>query len=299
LPFDNRKSSIVKQVLRWYSRSARALPWRGETRPYRILISEIMLQQTQVSRVLQVYPRFLKRFPNLATLARARTSSVIRMWKGMGYNNRAVRLQNAARIVLDEYNGKLPTTIEDLQLLPGVGKYTAHALACLAFNQHVPVVDTNINRVLGRIFPAEARKTDIWKLADMALPKRNASHWNQALMDLGATVCTAVNPKCGTCPVAKLCPSSFRIRRSNKSRTRREPSRDGLPNRIYRGRVVDVLRHSRGKSFVPLRQLGRQIKESYSRLDEDWLVQLMEGLEKDGLVVLKKMKLGLAASLPQ
>ncbi len=249
--------------------------------------------------MLQTYPRFLKRFPDFNTLARARTSSVIRAWKGMGYNSRAVRLRHLARIVLHKYHGRLPTTVEDLQLLPGVGMYTAHALACLAFNEHVPVVDTNIKRVLSRLFPAQAKKIDIWRLAEMTLPKRNAAHWNQARMDLGATICTAFNPKCNSCPVAKFCPNAFRILRSTKRREKTEPTRDGFPNRIYRGRIIDALIHSPRRNFIPIRQLGHQIKGSYSRHDEDWLVQLMKDLEKDGLVALKKSKKGLAASLPR
>ena len=298
-PFTDRRSSIVSRLFRWYSRSGRALPWRGERSPYRILISEVMLQQTQVSRVLRKYPRFLKRFPNFASLARARTSTVIRAWRGMGYNNRAVRLQRLARIVHVERRGKLPATVEELRSLPGIGKYTAHAVACLAFNQHIPVVDTNIKRVLGRLYPSLAQRMDIWKLADVTLPERNAQAWNQALMDLGATVCISFKPRCGSCPIAKLCPSSFQIQSRNTIRTRREPSRDGLPDRIYRGRVVDVLRHQRARAFVPVTRLGNLIKNHYSTSDERWLVRLMKGLEKDGLIILKRAKSGIAASLPQ
>jgi len=299
LSFIDQKSTIINQVFRWYSRSARRLPWRGEKDPYRILVSEIMLQQTQVSRVLQQYPRFLKRFPDFTALARARTSSIIRAWKGMGYNNRAVRLQRLARNVLGEYNGKLPTTIEDLLSLPGIGRYTAHAVACLAFNRHLPVVDTNVRRVLSRLFLPHAKRMETWELAEKVLPKRGASRWNQALMDLGATICTAVNPKCRACPVQKKCPSAFKVSNSRRVSKGTEPSRDGLPNRIYRGRIVDVLRHSKPERHVPISRLGRQIKESYSRHDEDWLKGLMKGLEKDGLVALKKTKAGFAASLPR
>lgn len=258
-----------------------------------------MLQQTQVSRVLQMYPRFLKRFPSFSSLANARTSSVIRAWRGMGYNNRAVRLQHLARTVLSAHQGRLPTTIESLEKLPGIGKYTAHALACLAFNQHVPVVDTNIRRVLSRLFPAQAKKLDIWALAAIALPSRSAHRWNQALMDLGATVCTSANPKCRICPVVKLCPSSFRVQRSTELRATPEPSRDGLPNRIYRGRIVDALRRTTGSNYVSFAHLGRKVKDSYSIQDEPWLERLMKALEKDGLVVLKKTPKGYFASLPQ
>jgi len=257
-----------------------------------------MLQQTQVSRVLRTYPRFLKRFPNFASLARSRTSSVIRAWKGMGYNNRAIRLQQLARTVIQEYGGRLPRTIERLESLPGVGKYTAHALACLAFDQNVPVVDTNIRRVLSRIFPIQARKLEIWKIAELALPNSNAHRWNQALMDLGAIVCTSSSPKCDVCPVAGMCPSAFRVKRVSSARGKSEPSRDGLPNRVYRGRIIEVLRQVPGRSFVSVSQLGRKIKDSYSKHDEHWLEGLIKGLEKDGLVVFRKTQHKLLASLP-
>jgi A/G-specific adenine glycosylase len=299
LPFAIRKSSISNQVFRWYARTARVLPWRGERNPYRILISEVMLQQTQVGRVLQKYPQFLKRFPGFATLARAHTSSVIRAWKGMGYNNRSVRLQRLAQILCTEGDGRLPRTIEELQLLPGIGKYTAHALACLAFDQHLPVVDTNIKRVLGRLFPHQAKRMDIWKLAEMTLPGRHAHIWNQALMDLGATICTSLSPACDSCPVAMLCPSAFRIQKQNSALTRTEPLRNGLPNRIYRGRIVDVLRNSPRRKFIPATRLGNQIKDSYSTQDDAWLLRLMKSLEKDGLIVMRYTRAGIAASLPQ
>jgi A/G-specific adenine glycosylase len=299
LPFARRRSSIIQRIFRWYSRSARKLPWRGERNPYRILLSEVMLQQTQVSRVLEKYPQFLKRFPDFTTLARAKTSSVIRAWKGMGYNNRAVRLQQLARTVNGDWQGRLPRTVEQLQSLPGIGKYTAHALACLAFNQRVPVVDTNVNRVLGRLFPAQAKRMDIWKLAELTLPKQRADEWNQALMDLGSTLCNSSSPKCDTCPVLKLCPSSFRTENRSVKSITKEPSRDGLPNRIYRGRVVEVLRHSAGGKFIAAKRLGRQIKNDFSAHDEKWLVQLMKGLEKDGLIVMKLSKNGFGASLPR
>jgi A/G-specific adenine glycosylase len=297
--FAIRKSSIIKRIFRWYSRTARELPWRGERNHYRILISEVMLQQTQVSRVLLKYPQFLKRFPEFGSLARANTSSVIREWKGMGYNNRAVRLQKLARIVIADFGGNLPTSVDELQSLPGIGKYTANALACLAFDQHVPVVDTNIIRVLGRIFPKESTRMDIWKLAELVLPKRKAHVWNQALMDLGATICTSRSPRCDVCPVTILCPSAFRMQKKPLMSAKKEPSRDGLPNRIYRGRIVDALRLAQRNRFVLAARLGKLIKHSFSRSDKKWLDHLMEGLEKDGLIILKHTRTGLAASLPQ
>src|SRR5512139_1248480 len=149
----SRLPAIRKRLLGWYRSSARPLPWRRTRNPYRILLSEVMLQQTQVSRVLIHYRRFLRRFPNLWSLSQAGTADVLRAWRGMGYNNRAVRLRNLAADVCSTKGGKLPQTVEELRSLPGIGRYTAGAVSCFAFGRRVPIVDTNIQRVLGRVFP--------------------------------------------------------------------------------------------------------------------------------------------------
>jgi A/G-specific adenine glycosylase len=174
----NRRSLLTARVLRWYRNNGRQLPWRNENDPYRVLVSEVMLQQTQVSRVLTKYPRFLKRFPTFKKLANAKTSDVIKAWEGMGYNNRALRLQRLAVTVLDQHRGRLPESIRELQALPGIGRYTAHALACFSFGRRVPVVDTNIKRVLTRLRSPQRREpapkeADIWDLASSLLPHRH------------------------------------------------------------------------------------------------------------------------------
>ncbi len=297
--FTDRKSSFNRIVLRWYSRSARQFPWRDIRNSYRILVSEVMLQQTQVSRVAEKYPRFIRRFPSFSSLAKARSSTVIRAWKGMGYNNRAVRLHRLARIVETELGGTLPRTTAELESLPGIGKYTAHAIACFAFRQHVPVVDTNIRRVLSRTFPVQARRADIWVLSGLCLPRRNAYDWNQALMDLGSTICTAGSPRCGSCPVSGICPSAFRVRTVRTDGSKTEPFRDGLPDRIYRGRIVEYLRqHPRG-SHAPVQKLGPRIKQPFSPRDTAWLMRLLGNLERDGLIQVKRSQRGTFVSLPQ
>ncbi len=249
--------------------------------------------------MLLKYPRFIKHFPSFASLARAKASSVIREWKGMGYNNRAIRLQRLAQIVVSRHHGKLPKSIEALQSLPGIGRYTAHAVACLVHGQNVPVVDTNVKRVLSRLFPLSVRKVDSWEIAEKILPSRNAHIWNQALMDLGATICVASSPKCGICPVARFCPSSFKVRRPVASRRISEPSRDGLPDRIYRGRIIDVLRNAKDDNPVPLHRIGRKIKDPFAARDKNWLLRLMKSLERDGLISLKSTPRGTTASLAQ
>lgn len=198
-------------LLEWYERSGRDLPWRNITDPYAILVSEMMLQQTQVDRVLPKYREFLERFPTLAALAEAPTGDVIRAWAPLGYNMRAVRLQSIARQVVAEYGGQVPLQVEELYKLKGVGRYTAGAIACFAHRQQVATVDTNIRRVLYRVFigieqpDTPVREEQSWALAEKVLPPGEAYRWNQALMDLGATVCTATTPACEGCPMQSVC----------------------------------------------------------------------------------------------
>jgi A/G-specific adenine glycosylase len=296
---DNRKRSQLRRlILSWYRKHARAFPWRSTKNPYRILLSEVMLQQTQTARVNRIYPRFLNQFPGFEELARARISTLIRAWRGMGYNGRVLRLHRAAQIVRDRYKGKLPDDIQDLMALPGIGNYTARAIACFAFGQVVPVVDTNVTRVFSRIFPRDRSAKDAWQLARSILPERNAYEWNQALMELGATVCTARAPRCDDCPIRKLCPSAFRLSAIEvKSRTK-EPGRDGIPNRIYRGRIVDVLRKLHDGKTIEASDLGAMIKVKYTRRDRRWLLGLICRLEEDGLLSVRRRGNRLLLSLP-
>lgn len=211
LPDTERLGLAQRLLLEWYERAGRKLPWRETNDPYAILVSEMMLQQTQVDRVLPKYGEFLERFPTLAALAEAPTAEVIRAWAPLGYNMRAVRLQAIARQVVAEYQGQIPATVDELLTLKGVGRYTAGAISCFAYHQQVATVDTNIRRVLYRLFvgiekpEAPMRDAETWKLAEAALPPGEAYRWNQALMDLGATVCTAAAPACETCPMQQVC----------------------------------------------------------------------------------------------
>ena len=294
------KSLLTATVLRWYRKHGRNLPWRNEPDPYRLLISEFMLQQTQVSRVLTKYPQFLRRFPSLKKLARAKTSDVIKAWEGLGYNNRALRLQRLALIVLKEHRGRLPGSIEELKALPGIGRYTAHAVACFSFGQHVPVVDTNVKRVLSRVSSptgrAPASDADMWVLAESMLPQRHSHDWNQGLMDLGAIICTAAMPKCALCPLVKLCPSAHRVRRRKPGPAKSEPGRDGTPNRIYRGRAIQALRELKAHETMTFAVLGRKMKPDFRPGDRQWFGSLLRGLQKDGLV---RIRDGNRISLPE
>jgi A/G-specific adenine glycosylase len=194
---------FIRKLLAWYRRTARNLPWRATRNPYAILVSEFMLQQTQVSRVLEYFPRFMARFPTIGTLARARPKAVREEWDGLGYYARARNLHALARVVSKTQRGRLSDKPEELQQLPGVGRYTAGAVACFAYEKAVPAVDTNVKRVLGRVFATD----DVWEVAAAVLPRRGKTAWkfNQALMELGALVCTASKPKCPECPVRSNC----------------------------------------------------------------------------------------------
>lgn len=274
---------IHRLLLRWYNASARPLPWRTTRNPYRILVSEVMLQQTQVSRVLEKYPRFLKRYPGLPSLARSTPAGVLRAWQGMGYNNRAIRLRQLAKTVMTKHNGAFPRTVGELQALPGIGRYTANAIACFAFGARVPVVDTNIQRVLGRLFP-RIGSGDPWDTAARFLPETHAYEWNQALMDLGSTFCRAISPRCPDCPLRSVCPSASRVERPVRRASKQEPGRRGIPNRIYRGRVVETLRTLKGRKRVTANVLARTVLPTYSSRDRVWFNHLLERLQQDGII---------------
>jgi A/G-specific adenine glycosylase len=209
IPAD-RLTAVHDALLGWYGRVGRDLPWRRTRDPYAILVSEIMLQQTQVDRVIPKLRQFLDAFPTLAALAAAPVSEVIRVWAGLGYNRRAVRLHAIAREAVERLGGALPTTPDALRELDGLGQYTANAVACFSAEAQVAVVDTNVRRVLGRVFADEIGLDPVagpalQRFADAVLPAGQAYPWNQALMDLGATICTSRNPAHDVCPLALHC----------------------------------------------------------------------------------------------
>jgi A/G-specific adenine glycosylase len=203
--------SFRRRLIAWFRRNGRALPWRHTRDPYRVLVSEIMLQQTQVSRVAEYYPRFLGRYPTIHDLAAARPQQVREVWEGLGYYRRAENLHRLAQVVVAERNGQLPEDPADLQQLPGIGRYTAGAVATFAFEQAHPAVDTNVSRVIRRAFHPRARgaagEKQLWATAHRLQPRAGNAAWsfNQAIMELGALVCTARVAKCGECPVRKVC----------------------------------------------------------------------------------------------
>ena len=208
-------AAFRRKLHAWYRRHSRDLPWRQTRDPYRILISELMLQQTQVSRVLDFYRRFLDRFPDIDTLAKSRPKRVMEAWEGLGYYARARNLHALARHVTTTRDGVIPSEPEQLRELPGIGAYTAGAVASFAYEKRAALVDTNVARVLHRVFaPKIAPKSGpgqkvLWSLAEQLLPRTGKLTWthNQALMELGALVCSARAPKCSVCPVRSVCAS--------------------------------------------------------------------------------------------
>jgi len=193
------------KLLAWYDANKRDLPWRVTKDAYCIWLSEIMLQQTRVAVVKEYYPRFLKRFPTLAALAAARVSSVLAAWSGLGYYRRARALHAASRVVARKLEGRFPRTAEELRALPGVGAYTAAAVASIAFDQPVAVVDGNVERVLTRLFGGTFETATVWKRARELLDAARPGDFNQAMMELGATLCLPRQPLCESCPVYRWC----------------------------------------------------------------------------------------------
>ena len=199
------------RILAWYDQAARRMPWRGHPDPYAVWVSEIMLQQTRVETVIPYFERWMMRFPSIAALAEASEQEVLATWEGLGYYSRARNLHKAARVLVDKFAGTLPSDPAALRRLPGIGRYTAGAIASMAFGLDVPTLDGNIRRVLARLFdvsqPADAPAGEklLWALAEEYLPAGRAGDFNQALMDLGATVCLPRHPTCLICPLSSLC----------------------------------------------------------------------------------------------
>jgi len=255
-------------LLRWYRRTHRPFPWRATTDPYSILVSEVMLQQTQAGRVVPVYERFLERFPTAVSLAAAPLRDVLAAWQGLGYPVRARRLREAASMVAA---GGWPRTAADLRHLPGVGPYTAAAVASFAFGQQVAALDTNARRVLSRWHGAALSGAELAGAAAAEVP-RDAAAWNQAVMELGATVCRPRSPRCEECPVADRCadPTIY-------VSPPRQPAFAGSPRQV-RGAVLRTVTSRPG---VTVGELAESTGLDHARVSE-----AVEGLVRDGLVAL-------------
>lgn len=205
------KRRFQQRLLAWYGKNGRDLPWRRTSDPYHILVSEVMLQQTQVERVVPKYHEFLERYPSFEDLAGAPVKDVKKTWYPLGYNIRPERLHSIACETVARYGGKLPSDAEELLSFKGIGRYTAGAIRSFAFNEDAPILDTNVIRVLHRVFVAKGdpkvQKAGLWELSEALIPRGRGYDFNQAIMDFGATCCTARNPSCETCPMTSFCKS--------------------------------------------------------------------------------------------
>ena len=274
---------IRRALFRWYKKHRRDLPWRRTKNPYHILVSEIMLQQTQVDRVIPKYKAFLRSFPTIKKLAEASTADVIRAWKGLGYNRRALFLQKTARAIREHRGGRFPRVYDELIALPGVGDYTARAILSFAYEQPVPMMDTNHRRFYQRVLFGLRTKKDVELLdaAEDVLPKKRAYDWNQSLMDFGSLVCTTRKPACEACPLKTQCaayPEILTVVPEEKKRRKVIPFKQ--TDRYLRGQIMDMLREehaiTRQKVYVAFKSYGRP------RLEK-----VVDGLKRDGLISVK------------
>ena len=284
-------------LLDWYRVHGRAhLPWRRTRDPYRVVVSEFMLQQTQVERVIPLYEAFIAAFPDFAALAAADAGDAVRLWRGLGYNSRAMRLHALARAVVERHGGALPSDRDALLALPGIGPYTASAVRAFAFELDDVALDTNVRRIAHRTgfgleYPRLAGDADLDARARAALEPGTAHDWNSAMMDVGATICTARAPKCLLCPLRAGCVAApvdaAALAVLARAASRRSPQ-ESIPfertTRFLRGRIVDRLRDVPRGATLPVRDLIAALADVVpaDRLPE--IPAVTEALERDGII---------------
>jgi A/G-specific adenine glycosylase len=257
-----------------------------------------MLQQTQAGRVAEIMPRFLEAFPTIHDLASASNGEVLRIWQGMGYNGRALRLRDSAKAIVEQHNGVIPADPTKLRALPGIGAYTSTAVACFAYNKRVVVLDVNVRRVYTRLLGAITTADidgdeELAAFAESLIPQRKPSLWHHAVMDLGATICTARKPKCDACPLESSCPSAHILLSDSKPK-KDGPLFRGLPRRIWRGKTVEQLRHI-SSTGTTLSNLERAVfGEVLQNDDRMWFEALLDKLLRDGMISRKGQRISLA-----
>lgn len=266
-------------ILAWFDAGRRDVPLRRVRDPYAILVSEIMAQQTQIGRAAATWDSFMARFPTVEALARAAPASVIREWRGLGYNRRALNLRRAARLIVTEHGGQVPSDPDVLQRLPGIGPYTARAVAAFAFGRAVGPVDTNVRRVLGRIVGGARQPAarDLQALADDVTPAARPADWTHALMDLGATVCRPARPRCGECPARAWCRFASEPVAPDVVPAGRRGLSFTTTSRWLRGRLLDRLRDAPDEAWV-------QIAGPLGVHDAEAIDRALRAMAGDGLV---------------
>jgi A/G-specific adenine glycosylase len=293
-----KRASFAQLLLDWFARCGRSeLPWRTSRTPYRVVVSEFMLQQTQVERVCGLFEGFVAKWPGFEALAAASQADVVRAWKGLGYNSRAVRLHRLAKIVTERFGGELPRGERELRELPGVGPYTARAIASFAFDASVVAADTNVRRIvhrtqLGLEWPSRAAPRELDALAAGLIPPGSGYAFNSALMDLGATLCTARAPKCALCPLRSVCvaapidsASLGQLAKANaRTRSPQERLRFEATSRFVRGRVVDRLRALPPGRRISLLDLYAELEAVLSHHDAAGLDAIVAALARERIV---------------
>lgn len=289
---------VGHHLLNWFDKHGRSrLPWRVDRAPYRVAVSEFMLQQTQVDRVIPLFEAFVARYPTFAALAAASKADVLRLWQGLGYNSRAIRLLALAQRVTADYGGELPSEPHELADLPGIGPYTRAAIRAFAFDLPDVALDTNLRRVLHRLFfgieyPPLAGPVDIEAAAQKMLIRDRSNAWNSAMMDLGATICTARAPKCLICPLRTSCVAAPIDARALIDLARVHAPRRGPQSsirfedtvRFLRGRVIDRLRALEGRERISLLDLHSDLKPLIGKREPGEVAEVVSALERDGLI---------------
>ena len=251
----NKIKTLQSHLLNWYLQVKRDMPWRKTRDPYRILVSEFMLQQTQVKTVIPYYKKWIKSYPTIKKLAAASESNVLKHWEGLGYYSRARNLRNSAIQIQRNYTGKVPDVLEEIQKLPGVGRYTAGAVLSIAYDKKVPVLDGNVKRVLSRLFLLRENGTykksenKLWGAMETLLPEKGCGDFNQAFMELGATICLPKNPSCDDCPIKSFCQAK------KKERQHQFPPKKTVP-KISSIQVSAAVIFNKGRVYIQKRKAG-------------------------------------------
>lgn len=275
---------FLRTILDWCKKHPIELPWRGyNPDAYFVLLSETMLQQTQVSRVIEKYEEFLQLFPTIESVAVAEKEQILKVWNGLGYNSRALRLKQTCEMVVKNHNAIIPKTYVELRSLPGIGDYTASAILCFSFRIPIPVIDVNVIRVISRFstaFETTNQVLSVQSIREMLLPffpKKEASEFFQAIMDIARLYCKKSSPNCKECPIAKKCQSNGKLQ-FQKVTKKEEPSYLGEPRRIWRGRILKVLTQTSPISFHQMSDI-LQISEH-----SEWFLKVIHLMEKDSIL---------------
>ncbi len=289
-PESSLPPALRDAILAWYDANGRRLAFRATRDPYAVLVSELMAQQTQAERAATAWTAWMARFPTVATLAAAPVADVVRAWAGLGYNRRAVSLQRAAKVIAEEHGSRVPDSVEELEALPGVGPYTARAVAAIAFGRPVGAVDTNVRRVLGRVAAGDAGAIParaLQELADDVVPRDRPGDWTHALMDVGAGLCRPRSPRCPDCPARAWCRFAAGDRPSpmtdRAGRMGGRPAEPAFPSttRWLRGRIVDRARDADDGDWVSFdAAIGshdrRAVREALVALSGEGLLEMRE-----------------------